>query len=197
VLPDRSLSGRGIGENTIKVWSEKRIETLTAPVNCIVDRSHGIDHHVAVRFDFQPKILVQLFVVLEIVGQADGASGESARTTRENLASLLVALIALHDIGKFASGFQFKAPEHWPADVLGPMPRSDEQLDGEKTGASIACASACSVTARAAAPDRSGLDLHATAPGPGSRRWPLPDCADAGDDSCHSSELLGPTRQPG
>ncbi len=32
---------------------------------------------------------------------------------------LLVALIALHDLGKFAPAFQAKAPDHWPS-VLGP-----------------------------------------------------------------------------
>ncbi|MGI8497905.1 MAG: HD domain-containing protein, partial [Gemmatimonadaceae bacterium] len=28
---------------------------------------------------------------------------------------LLVALVALHDLGKFAPGFQAKAPTYWPA----------------------------------------------------------------------------------
>lgn len=56
---------------------------------------------------------------------------KSLGTPRDNLASLLTALIALHDIGKFATGFQLKAPEYWPAGVLGPMPKSGDQLDGD------------------------------------------------------------------
>ncbi len=31
-------------------------------------------------------------------------------------------LVALHDIGKFSRTFQALAPEHWPHDVLGPVP---------------------------------------------------------------------------
>lgn len=31
-------------------------------------------------------------------------------------------LVALHDVGKFSCSFQALAPEHWPADVLGPLP---------------------------------------------------------------------------
>lgn len=31
-------------------------------------------------------------------------------------------LVALHDIGKFSRTFQALAPEHWPANVLGPTP---------------------------------------------------------------------------
>ena len=44
--------------------------------------------------------------------------------------SLLVALIALHDIGKFAITFQAKAPDAWPADVLGPYP-AHPKTDGD------------------------------------------------------------------
>lgn len=41
-------------------------------------------------------------------------------TTPDNLKGLLVAAIALHDIGKFGAAFQLKAPAHWPK-VLGPL----------------------------------------------------------------------------
>jgi CRISPR-associated endonuclease/helicase Cas3 len=37
-------------------------------------------------------------------------------------AQTLGFLVALHDIGKFSRGFQSMAPEHWPADALGPLP---------------------------------------------------------------------------
>ena len=44
--------------------------------------------------------------------------------------NLLVVLIALHDIGKFATTFQAKAPDAWPADVLGPYP-ANAKTDGD------------------------------------------------------------------
>lgn len=40
-------------------------------------------------------------------------------TSADNARRCLVALIALHDIGKFADAFQWKVPEAWPRDVLG------------------------------------------------------------------------------
>ena len=44
--------------------------------------------------------------------------------------SLLVALIALHDIGKFATTFQAKVADAWPTDVLGPFP-ANQKTDGD------------------------------------------------------------------
>jgi len=40
-------------------------------------------------------------------------------TSDDNARRCIVALIALHDIGKFADAFQWKVREHWPRDVLG------------------------------------------------------------------------------
>lgn len=42
------------------------------------------------------------------------------RLEPDDARTLIVALAALHDLGKFAPVFQAKAPDHWPADVLGP-----------------------------------------------------------------------------
>lgn len=38
-----------------------------------------------------------------------------------DLSRLILFLLALHDIGKISRPFQAKAPEHWPAAVLGPL----------------------------------------------------------------------------
>lgn len=53
------------------------------------------------------------------------------RTTPENARHVLVALIALHDVGKFAEAFQCKCEAAWPASALGPFkeiqgPRHDK-----------------------------------------------------------------------
>jgi CRISPR-associated endonuclease/helicase Cas3 len=40
-------------------------------------------------------------------------------TSPDNARRLLVCLVALHDVGKFASHFQNKVPEAWPTGVLG------------------------------------------------------------------------------
>lgn len=44
--------------------------------------------------------------------------------------SLIVALIAFHDIGKFATSFQAKVSEAWPVEVLGPYP-ANPKTDGD------------------------------------------------------------------
>lgn len=44
--------------------------------------------------------------------------------------NFLIAMIALHDIGKFATTFQAKAPDAWPVTVLGAYPR-DPRTDGD------------------------------------------------------------------
>ena len=44
--------------------------------------------------------------------------------------SLIVTLIALHDIGKFATTFQAKVSDAWPVDVLGPYP-ANPRTDGD------------------------------------------------------------------
>ena len=46
-------------------------------------------------------------------------AGHLLGITPDDACRLLVALIALHDLGKFAPAFQAKCPEHWPA-ALGP-----------------------------------------------------------------------------
>ena len=45
------------------------------------------------------------------------------QTTRENARRTVVGLIALHDIGKFASAFQCMVPDAWPHEALGAFPR--------------------------------------------------------------------------
>ncbi len=42
-------------------------------------------------------------------------------TSNDNARQVFVALIALHDIGKFAEAFQCKVPDAWPTSVLGPI----------------------------------------------------------------------------
>lgn len=44
-------------------------------------------------------------------------AGRLLGTAPDDAARLLVALIALHDLGKFAPAFQVKAPELWPASL--------------------------------------------------------------------------------
>jgi CRISPR-associated endonuclease/helicase Cas3 len=39
----------------------------------------------------------------------------------EDLVRLWSFALALHDLGKFSRPFQAKAPDHWPAEILGPM----------------------------------------------------------------------------
>ncbi len=41
-------------------------------------------------------------------------------TSPDNARRVIVALMALHDIGKFSETFQFKVPERWPEQLLGP-----------------------------------------------------------------------------
>src|SRR5262245_49250232 len=40
-------------------------------------------------------------------------------TSPDNASRLLVALIALHDVGKFSAAFQAKSQVAWPSDILG------------------------------------------------------------------------------
>ena len=66
---------------------------------------------------------------LDVAGAADALIRANPRmlsrvatllaTDPENARRCLVALIALHDIGKFAEAFQWKVPEAWPREVLG------------------------------------------------------------------------------
>lgn len=48
----------------------------------------------------------------------------------EPFRNLIVSMIALHDIGKFATTFQAKVPDRWPVDVLG-TPRATTQTTGD------------------------------------------------------------------
>jgi len=49
---------------------------------------------------------------------------------KADLAANLPLLAALHDVGKFSRAFQAQVPEHWPADILGPIdPRYSHRHD--------------------------------------------------------------------
>ncbi|MEJ7812323.1 MAG: CRISPR-associated helicase Cas3' [Gemmatimonadaceae bacterium] len=56
--------------------------------------------------------------ILEVRPLARARAGRLFGLEPEQAHRLLVALVALHDLGKFALAFQAKAPAHWPA-VLG------------------------------------------------------------------------------
>lgn len=58
---------------------------------------------------------------LDVAAAASALAPGFARSLAPDLAAHLPLLAALHDIGKFSRAFQAQAPEHWPADVLGPL----------------------------------------------------------------------------
>jgi CRISPR-associated endonuclease/helicase Cas3 len=58
---------------------------------------------------------------------------KSCNVNADHLTSCFVALIALHDIGKCASGFQGKALDFWP-EFLGPKPREELNVRHDAAG---------------------------------------------------------------
>ncbi len=70
----------------------------------------------------------------EILRQNPRRLAAMARLARtddvDSFRNLLVALIALHDIGKFATTFQSKVPDAWPHSVLGAIPLN-QRTDGD------------------------------------------------------------------
>jgi CRISPR-associated endonuclease/helicase Cas3 len=57
-------------------------------------------------------------------------------TSPDNALRLIVCLIALHDVGKFASNFQKKVPEFWPSAVLGGIAKdlNNQSVRHDQTG---------------------------------------------------------------
>lgn len=115
LLPDgpNAIDGTGMAQfilpnmsSYLKFWGKARGERNGEPATHPV-AYHGLD--VAAAADAllraNPRMLTRITA--------------SLGTTEDNARNCLVALIALHDIGKFAEAFQWNVPEAWPRDVLG------------------------------------------------------------------------------
>ena len=86
------------------------------------------EHHARQEHEFQPLA----YHLLDVAASADaildanpvrlGFLADLCEIEPDKLRRTLVCLIALHDLGKCASGFQGKVPELWPS-ALGPRRR--------------------------------------------------------------------------
>jgi CRISPR-associated endonuclease/helicase Cas3 len=89
-------------------WGKARPASDNGP------RFHPVVYHLIDVAAVAEELLRHRRLVVRRLARLLGLGEEDAR-------ALVVALAGLHDLGKFAPAFQAKAPEHWPAGVLGPF----------------------------------------------------------------------------
>lgn len=82
------------------------------PVDGDGPRSHSVAYHSLDVAAVAGAVLGARPVVRDRIGALLGLSPADVTT-------LVVALVSLHDLGKFSPAFQAKAPEHWPGEILG------------------------------------------------------------------------------
>lgn len=63
-------------------------------------------------------------VLLSVRPLAARRAAQLLQLSESDARRLIVALVALHDLGKFAPAFQKKSPEHWPTRLYGPLDES-------------------------------------------------------------------------
>lgn len=90
----------------LSFWGKARAEVPDGP------RAHPVAHHLV-------DVALTLDALLEVRPQVTGRVARLLGLDAVDARRLLVALAALHDLGKFAPSFQAKAEDQWPQMVLG------------------------------------------------------------------------------
>jgi CRISPR-associated endonuclease/helicase Cas3 len=114
---DRSLPADA---HILSFWGKARPESDRGP------RFHPIAYHLLDVAAVAEELLRNRRLIVQRLTRLLGLAEEDTR-------ALIVALAALHDLGKFAPAFQAKAPEHWPVAALGPFPKEQAPIGRRHT----------------------------------------------------------------